>query len=60
MIVFNGNRITFAKTYVKKSKKIDPSQTDLLTQIEKIEVIALTLLGRKWQKIVLLWMFGGD
>lgn len=31
MIAFNGNRITFAKTYVKKQKKaqIDPSQQSL-------------------------------
>jgi hypothetical protein len=39
MIVFNGNRITFAKTYVKKPKvkAIDPNQTNLLDQIEEIE-----------------------
>lgn len=31
MVAFNGNRITFAKTYVKKQKKIqiDPSQQSL-------------------------------
>lgn len=30
MVAFNGNRITFAKTYVKKKKpKIDPNQTTL-------------------------------
>jgi hypothetical protein len=33
MIAFNGNRITFAKTYVKKQKaklkEIDPMQTDI-------------------------------
>jgi len=31
MIAFNGNRITFAKTYVKKQKKaqIDPTQQNL-------------------------------
>jgi len=30
MVVFNGNRITFAKSYVKKKKKqIDPNQTVL-------------------------------
>ena len=34
MVVFNGNRITFAKTYVKKKKpaKIDPNQTNLLDE----------------------------
>lgn len=39
MIVFNGNRITFAKTYVKKkkSKTIDPAQTNILDQIKEIE-----------------------
>lgn len=33
MVAFNGNRITFAKTYVKKqkskTKEIDPMQTDI-------------------------------
>lgn len=39
MVAFNGNRITFAKTYVKKQKAekfIDPNQTNLLDQIEEI------------------------
>lgn len=38
MIAFNGNRITFAKTYVKKQKKvsIDPNQTNILDQIEAV------------------------
>lgn len=37
MVAFNGDRITFAKTYVKKrkSKLIDPAQTNLLEQIEE-------------------------
>jgi hypothetical protein len=35
MVAFNGNRVTFAKTYIKKRKtnksiKIDPNQTKLL------------------------------
>lgn len=38
MIAFNGDRVTFAKTYVKKQsskpKKVDPNQTNLLDQIE--------------------------
>jgi hypothetical protein len=38
MVAFNGNRITFAKTYVKKQKaklkEIDPMQTNLLEQID--------------------------
>lgn len=36
MIVFNGNRVTFAKTYVKKSKpkKVDPNQTSLLEGLD--------------------------
>ena len=36
MIVFNGNRISFTKTYVKKSKskKIDPNQTSLLEGLD--------------------------
>ena len=41
MVVFNGNRITFAKTYVKKKKtkpkEVDPAQTNLLDQIENAE-----------------------
>lgn len=39
MVVFNGNRITFAKTYVKKKKNkaIDPAQTNILDQIKEAE-----------------------
>jgi len=39
MIVFNGNRITFAKTYVKKKKpkQVDPNQTNLLDAIAEAE-----------------------
>lgn len=39
MVAFNGDRVTFAKSYVKKSKKpeIDPMQTNLLDQIEEAE-----------------------
>lgn len=38
MVVFNGNRITFSKTYVKKQKrKVDPNQTNLLQQIAEAE-----------------------
>ena len=39
MVAFNGDRVTFAKTYVKKQnkKEIDPNQIDLLDQIEEIE-----------------------
>jgi len=37
MVVFNGNRITFAKTYVKKKKvkKIDPNQLKLYSSEEE-------------------------
>lgn len=41
MVAFNGNRITFAKTYVKKQNKgkvTDPNQIDLLDQIKEFEV----------------------
>ena len=31
LIVFNGNRITFAKTYIKK-QKANPNQVSLLDQ----------------------------
>lgn len=44
MIAFNGNRVTFAKTYVKKQNKEksklnsqDPNQTNLLDQIKEFE-----------------------
>lgn len=41
MVAFNGDRITFAKTYVKKQKSklknIDPRQTNLLDQIKEME-----------------------
>ncbi len=38
MIAFNGNRVTFAKTYIKKQKTdkfIDPNQTNLLDQMDE-------------------------
>lgn len=39
MVVFNGDRVTFAKTYVKKRKQkvIDPAQMDIYDQIENFE-----------------------
>lgn len=40
MVAFNGNRITFAKTYVKKQKAsrlTDPNQLNLLDQIADIQ-----------------------
>ena len=39
MVTFNGNRITFAKTYVKKQKGkvIDPNQINLLDAIAEAE-----------------------
>lgn len=39
MIAFNGDRVTFAKTYVKKQKGkiIDPMQTNLLEAIDSAE-----------------------
>lgn len=39
MVAFNGDRVTFAKTYVKKASKqikIDPNQISLLDQIEEM------------------------
>mgnify|MGYP001118585111 CR=1 FL=1 len=39
MVAFNGDRVTFAKTYVKKTKssaaKVDPNQTSILDQIDE-------------------------
>lgn len=38
LVFFNGDRISFTKTYVKKKKlvaKIDPNQLDLLDQIDE-------------------------
>ena len=40
MVAFNGDRVTFAKTYVKKKQKgkvIDPNQIDLLDAIAEAE-----------------------
>ena len=40
MVIFNGNRISFVKTYVKKKKKkveIDPMQTNIFQQLEELE-----------------------
>lgn len=41
MVAFNGDRVTFAKTYVKKQKnkpkEIDPNQTNIFQQIEEME-----------------------
>ena len=39
MVFFNGDRVTFAKTYVKKQKGkiIDPMQTNLLEAIDSAE-----------------------
>ena len=39
MIAFNGDRVTFAKTYVKKQKGkvIDPNQINLLDAIAEAE-----------------------
>lgn len=38
MVAFNGDRVTFAKTFVKKQqRKIDPAQTSLLDQLREAE-----------------------
>ena len=39
MIIFNGDRLTFAKSYVKKkkSKTVDPNQINLLDAIDNAE-----------------------
>ena len=38
MIAFNGDRVTFAKTYVRKSKsQIDPAQISMLDQLRETE-----------------------
>ena len=38
MIVFNGSRVTFAKTYIKKQKKEkDPNQLDLFEEPQQLE-----------------------
>ena len=35
LVAFNGNRVTYAKTYVKKKKEKDPNQTNLFDLFEK-------------------------
>lgn len=38
MVTFNGNRVTFARTYIKRKKiEVDPNQTNLLDLIDEIE-----------------------
>jgi len=37
LVAFNGNRITYAKTYVKKKKVKNPNQLNLLDQIGSFE-----------------------
>lgn len=34
LVVFNGDRVTFAKTYIKKKKEADPNQLNLLSEID--------------------------
>jgi hypothetical protein len=31
--VFNGNRVTFAKTYIKKKKEVNEAQLDLFKEV---------------------------
>jgi hypothetical protein len=33
LVVFNGDRVTFAKTYIKKKKEANPNQLNLLNEI---------------------------
>jgi acetyltransferase-like isoleucine patch superfamily enzyme len=33
LVVFNGNRVTFAKTYIKKKKEVNEAQLDLFKEI---------------------------
>lgn len=35
LVAFNGNRVTYAKTYVKKKKLVDPNQTNLFEEKTK-------------------------
>ena len=41
MVAFNGDRVTFAKTYIKKQsnkiKQVDPAQTNILDAIAEVE-----------------------
>lgn len=39
MIVFNGNRVTFAKTYVKKQREENPNQIDMFKNVDRNELI---------------------
>jgi hypothetical protein len=34
--VFNGNRVTFAKTYIKKKKEVNEAQLDLFKEVEAL------------------------
>jgi len=33
LVVFNGNRVTFAKTYIKKRKEVNEAQLDLFKEV---------------------------
>lgn len=33
LVVFNGNRVTFAKTYIKKKKEVNEAQLDLFKEV---------------------------
>ena len=49
MVAFNGDRVTFAKSYIKKQKKKtikDPMQVDLLDAIAEEETKTTTKLKR--------------
>ena len=53
MVVFNGNRITFAKTYVKRTKKavkVDPNQAELDFENEGNKAIEMHQKKEKQKK----------
>lgn len=38
LVVFNGDRVTFAKTYIKKKKEANKSQLDLFQEVEVLSL----------------------
>ncbi len=37
--MFNGNRVTFAKTYIKKKKEVNEAQLDLFKEVEALPTV---------------------
>jgi len=54
LVVFNGDRVTFAKTYIKKKKEANKSQLDLFQEVEVLPLAKpkKAVSSDKTQKII--------